>query len=85
VEIGRLCLPEPFHEEQRFKSPERFTADTGLDFPITKQKYIKVDTQVDGKKSTDRQSVGLRCTKNFLLYCGTFLRDPSCKKAGGVS
>ena len=47
------------------------------DIPITKQKYIKVDTQVDGEESTERQSSGLRCTKNFLLHCGKFSKDPS--------
>ena len=45
--MGGLCLPASFHELGRFKSPERFRVDIGVDIPITKQKYIKVDTQVD--------------------------------------
>ena len=76
-EMGGLCLPASFYEHGRFKSPERFRVDIGVDIPITKQKYIKVDTQVDGEKSTDRQSSSLRCTKNFLFHCSKFSKDSS--------
>lgn len=54
--MGGLCLPASFHEHGRFKSPERFRADTGSGHSNPKQNYIKVDTQADGEKSTDRQS-----------------------------
>lgn len=77
AEIGGLCLPASFHDFERFKSLERFRADIGVDIPITKQKHIKLDTQVDGEESTNRQSLGLRCTKNFLLRCSKFSKDPS--------
>lgn len=83
--MGGLCLPASFHEHERFKSPERFGVDIGVDIPITKQNYIKVDTQADGEKSTDRQPSRLRHTKNVLLHGGKFSKDPSWKKAEWVS
>lgn len=81
-EMGGLCLPASFHEHGRFKSPERFRADTGVDIPITKQNYIKVDTQADGEKSTDRQSSSLRRTKIFCFTVVSFQRTPVERRQG---
>lgn len=40
-------------------------ADNRQDFPITEQKYIKVDVWVDGKKA-QMGNTGLRSTKKKL-------------------
>lgn len=66
AEIGRLCLPELFEKWEIFKSPGRFSADNRQDFPITEQKYIKVDVWVDGKKA-QMGNTGLRSTKKKIV------------------